>query len=216
MYFKYLYPVALLFFAIIVFKVALKISAKKVEGFEEGDNKQTVVPNDEGVKLLYEIRGMVLNNQNEIDKQIQALNDKKDTSVVIDKMSELEDLLKGVRKTTTDIDPLVLKKQVEDKEDDKDSDDDSDDESTDDENEDEDEEDPKEKKVDKPKANDKDKEDTEKKPKKGKKNGKRKADAPKQLVDDSEDEDENSGDVVENFVDGIEYYSSATNCYEVN
>ena len=211
MYFKYLYPVALLFFAIIVFKVALKIKAKKVEGFEEGDNKLTVVPNDDGVKLLYEIRGMVLNNQNEIDKQIQALNDKKDTSVVIDKMSELEDLLKGVRKTTTDIEPLVLKKKGEDKEDDTDSDnDDSDDESTDD----EDEEESKEKKVTKPNEKDKENEDEEKE--KGKKNSKRKANAPKQPVDDSEDEYEDSGDVVENFVDGIEYYSSATNCYEVN
>ena len=59
--------------------------------------------NDEGVKLLYEIRGMMLNNQNDIDKQIQLLSERRDTSIVLDKMSELENLLKG--KTTMSIDP---------------------------------------------------------------------------------------------------------------
>lgn len=180
MYHNYLAPVVLLFVSIIVFRFVFKrftASRGKVEGFEE--KKESIpTPNDQGVRLLYEIRGMMLNHQNDIDKQIQLLSEKKDSSIVLDKMSELENLLKG--KTTMNIDPSDSANTEE-----------SESESESEHEEPEPEPEP------------------EKKPKKSKK-----VLVKTQPVDDDSSDDESN--VVESFVDGIEYNNSATNCYEVN
>lgn len=159
---------------------------KRVEGFQE-EKKNIPAANDEGVKLLYEIRGMMLNNQNDIDKQIQLLSERRDTSIVLDKMSELENLLKG--KTTMSIDPSEESEQP-----------------TEEPEEAEEAEEPEEAE-----------ESTKKQAKKETKAKKKVAIVPpkkdEQPVDDSSDDDEE--DVVEGFVEGIEYNSSATNCFEV-
>ena len=176
MYHNYLAPVVLLFVSIIVFRFVFKrftASRGKVEGFEE--KKESIpTPNDQGVRLLYEIRGMMLNHQNVIDKQIQLLSEKKDSSIVLDKMSELENLLKG--KTTMNIDPSDSANKEESES---------------------------ESEHEEPEP------EPEKKPKKSKK-----VLVKTQPVDDDSSDDESN--VVESFVDGIEYNNSATNCYEVN
>ena len=226
MYHTYLAPVALLFVSIVIFKFVFKkinrIRGKRIEGFEEGKKKNIPTPNDQGVKLLYEIRGMVLSDQNDIDKQIQLLSEKRDTSVVLDKMTELENLLKG--KTQVNIDPSEDYEQTKEADGDDDGDDgdgggddDGDDDSDGDDEDDEDLEEPEEvpvqgakkkvkAKATKPNANSA--KDTKKKPRK----------LARQPVDESSDDESGAGvngDVVEGFVEGIEYHSSATNCFEV-
>ncbi len=183
MYNNYLAPVLLLFLSIIVFRfVFKKISTRSLEGFEE---KSIPAPNDSGVKLLYEIRGMMLNNQNDIDKKIRMLSENKDSSVVLDKMSELETLLKG--KTTMNIDPSDTKEpEAEPK---PEADPEAEPESETDANED--------------------------RSKKGKSKVGKKKNIATQPVDESSDDDESGADVVESFVEGMEYYNSATNCYQV-
>ena len=218
-YFDYLIPLALLFTSIIVFRFVFKKIAR-VEGFQEKSKTVAPVPNDQGVKLLYEIRGMMLNNQNEIDKQIEALTDKKDSSVVLDKMSELEDLLKGVRPMTVDIEPKINLDEPDDELDDKEDDNGKQDDQDGDANDDE-----KIKVNKKGKGNDKVKGDGNEtldkqlqKQKKSSPSIKKKLN-PKleQPVDESsDDEAEEQGYVEESFVDGIEYSNSAMNCYEVN
>ena len=226
MYHTYLAPVVLLFVSIVIFKFVFKkinrIRGKRIEGFEEGKKKNIPTPNDQGVKLLYEIRGMVLSDQNDIDKQIQLLSEKRDTSVVLDKMTELENLLKG--KTQVNIDPSEDYEQTKEADGDDDGDDgdgggddDGDDDSDGDDEDDEDLEEPEEvpvqgakkkvkAKATKPNANSA--KDTKKKPRK----------LARQPVDESSDDESGAGvngDVVEGFVEGIEYHSSATNCFEV-
>lgn len=181
MYNNYLAPLLLLFLSIIVFRfVFKKISTRSLEGFEE---KSIPAPNDNGVKLLYEIRGMMLNNQNDIDKKIRMLSESKDSSVVLDKMSELETLLKG--KTTMNIDPSDTKEPEAEPE----------------------EAEPEAETESETDAN-------EERSKKGKSKVGKKKNMATQPVDESSDDDE-SGDVVESFVEGMEYYNSATNCYQV-
>ena len=229
MYHTYLAPVVLLFVSIVIFKFVFKkinrIRGKRIEGFEEGKKKNIPTPNDQGVKLLYEIRGMVLSDQNDIDKQIQLLSEKRDTSVVLDKMTELENLLKG--KTQVNIDPSEDYEQTKEADGDDDGDDgddgdgggddDGDDDGDGDDEDDEDLEEPEEvpvqrakkkvkAKATKPNANSA--KDTKKKPRK----------LARQPVDESSDDESGAGvngDVVEGFVEGIEYHSSATNCFEV-
>ena len=226
MYHTYLAPVALLFVSIVIFKFVFKkinrIRGKRIEGFEEGKKKNIPTPNDQGVKLLYEIRGMVLSDQNDIDKQIQLLSEKRDTSVVLDKMTELENLLKG--KTQVNIDPSEDYEQTKEADGDDDGDDgdgggddDGDDDSDGDDEDDEDLEEPEEVPVQRAKKKVKAKatkpnadsaKDTKKKPRK----------LARQPVDESSDDESGAGvngDVVEGFVEGIEYHSSATNCFEV-
>lgn len=175
MYNNYLAPVLLLFLSIIVFRfVFKKISTRSLEGFEE---KSIPTPNDDGVKLLYEIRGMMLNNQNDIDKKIRMLSENKDSSVVLDKMSELETLLKG--KTTMNIDPSDTKEHEAEHESETDA-------------------------------------NNEERSKKGKSKVGKKRTIATQPVDESSDDDESGDDVVESFVEGMEYHNSATNCYQVN
>jgi outer membrane biosynthesis protein TonB len=184
MYHNYLAPVILLFVSIIVFRILFKkFAGRRVEGFQE--EKSIPAPNDRGVKLLYEIRGMMLNDQNDIDKQIQLLSEKRDTSIVLDKMSELENLLKG--KTTMEIDPTDEKEAEENK-----------DQSSEEEQEEPREEGP----AEKPAKKTKKKVNMESKPKK----------VEQQPVDESSDEED---DIVEGFVQGVEYNSSATNCFEI-
>lgn len=185
MYNNYLAPLLLLFLSIIVFRfVFKKISTRSLEGFEE---KSIPAPNDNGVKLLYEIRGMMLNNQNDIDKKIRMLSESKDSSVVLDKMSELETLLKG--KTTMNIDPSDTKEPEAEPE--------------------------AEPEEAEPEAETESETDAnEERSKKGKSKVGKKKNMATQPVDESSDDDE-SGDVVESFVEGMEYYNSATNCYQV-
>lgn len=223
MYHTYLAPVVLLFVSIVIFKFVFKkinrIRGKRIEGFEEGKKKNIPTPNDQGVKLLYEIRGMVLSDQNDIDKQIQLLSEKRDTSVVLDKMTELENLLKG--KTQVNIDPSEDYEQTKEADGDDDGDgggdDDGDDDSDGDDEDDVDLEEPEEVPVQRAKKKVKAKatkpnadsaKDTKKKPRK----------LARQPVDESSDDESGAGvngDVVEGFVEGIEYHSSATNCFEV-
>lgn len=184
MYYNYLAPIVLLFLSIIIFRILFKkLMGKRVEGFQE-EKKNIPAANDEGVKLLYEIRGMMLNNQNDIDKQIQLLSERRDTSIVLDKMSELENLLKG--KTTMSIDPS------------------------------EDSEQPTEQATEELEEPEEDEESTKKQAKKQTKAKKKVAIVPpkkdEQPVDDGSDDEE---DIVEGFVEGMEYNSSATNCFEV-
>ena len=59
MYYNYLAPIVLLFLSIIIFRILFKkLMGKRVEGFQE-EKKNIPAANDEGVKLLYEIRGMM-------------------------------------------------------------------------------------------------------------------------------------------------------------
>lgn len=214
----YAVPVVLLFVSIFVFKAvfnALKARRSKragIEKFEEHDSSTIPRPNDRGVQLLYEIRGMMLNHQNEIDKRLEALSDKKETGIVLDKMSELESVLKGEDRSMSGKSDHVEAEGREEK----------------------DEQDRTTKKRDK-------KLESQKKGSKSKASNVAKAVRKKdeQLVDDTtEDEashlessengggdvddtedaeanEDGNGDILEPFVEGMQYCNSATNCYEL-
>lgn len=192
-------PIVLLFLSIIIFKLAFKKfgsykkSPPKIEKFEESADSLPK-PNDKGVQLLYEIRGMMLNHQNEIDKRLEAISDKKETGIVLDKMSELEAVLKGEPNKPSKADVVEMKEdKIEEDSDPKDE--------------------PSEKVAIKAK----------KKTKKSKKESEVKQPAvEKQLIDEDSDDDvansdpsETENSSLEPFVQGMEYCTSATNCYEL-